>query len=160
MRGAALPAALLCAAIGLAFAFVPRKAVLPGLILFCGGAVAGHLIPVGGSGAEIAFVACWAAIILLAASVHWPRGLPAVVAILVGAIAGIIAGIVIAAEGVPSDLLRALPLLLLVFPARLAIRRQWQIAIKVMLSWLAAVALLAALLPTTATPGYVPDHMD
>jgi hypothetical protein len=160
MRGAALPAGLLCAAAGLAFAFVPRKAVLPAITLLCAGAVVGTWIPVAGASAEIAFLGCWVAIILLAASVHLPNGAPSIVVMLAATGAGMCAGAVISAEGVATDLVRALPLTLVVLPAQWGIAKKWQIAVKVLLSWLAAVALLAALLPTTATPGYVPDHMD
>jgi hypothetical protein len=160
MRGAALPAALLCAAAGLALAFVPRKAVAPALAILCAGAVAVSLVPTTGNMAELAFLGCWATILLFAASVHVPGGVPASLAIGASGFAGLCVGAVISAEGVPFDLVRSLPLSLAVILAAKIIDRGGQIAIKIVLSWLAAVALLAALLPATGTPGYVPDHMD
>ncbi|WCT74446.1 hypothetical protein PQ455_04230 [Sphingomonas naphthae] len=161
MRGGALPAALLCVAFALMLAFAPRRVVLPAILLTAGAAVAGSFLPIGGPSIEIAFLACWAILILACALIHLPGGVPTWLALALAPMAGLAAGAVIAGEGARTDLWRALPCLLLTLPARLILARGWQIAIKVVSSWLVAVALLAALLPQMAkTPGYVADHMD
>lgn len=160
MRGAALPAALLCAALGLLLAFAPRRAVLAALALAAAVAAIASLLPVRDRAVEIAFLGCWASVILLAAAVHLPRGVPLWLALAAAVDAGVWCGAVIAGEGARLDLLRALPALLIVLPAGWCVGRGWAIPVKVVASWLIAVALLAALLPTAATPGYAPDHMD
>lgn len=160
MRGGALPAGLLCAAFGLALAFAPRKAIAPALVALCLTAVAGSLAPVTGRSVEFCFLGCWASILLLAGSVHLPRFPPTAATVTGAGLVGLLAGGIISAEGRSTDLATALPAALTVFPASWIIARGWQIALKIALSWLAAIALLAALLPTTGTPGYVPDHMD
>ena len=40
------------------------------------------------------------------------------------------------------------------------VSRGWGIAVKVVASWLAAVAILATMLSLVPTPGYMPDHME
>lgn len=160
MRGGALPAALLFAALGLLLAFAPRRAILPAILLASAAALAAGFAPLHGRAVEIAFVGCWASVILIAAGVHLPRGVPGWVALAAALDAGLWAGAVIAGEGMRSDLARAIPVALICLPASLAVTRGWQIAVKIVASWLVAIALLAALLPTTPTPGYKPDHMD
>lgn len=160
MRGAALPAALLCAALGLFLAFAPRRAIMPALVLLVGAALAASSLPVHGRSTEIAFAGCWISVIVVALGVHLPRGVPSWLALVAAADAGAWSGAVIAAEGSRGDLARALPAVLLCLPAMWLVARKWQIGVKVVSSWLVAIALLAALLPATPTPGYVPDHMD
>lgn len=160
MRGAALPAALLCAALGLMLAFAPRKAVLAAIPLLVAIAASASLLPVPPSLVEAAFLGCWASLIVLALLVHLPRGVPQWLALIAAADAGAWCGLIISAQGNRLDLPRALPCVALVVPAGWFVTRGWPIPVKVLASWLIAVALLAALLPTVATPGYVPDHMD
>lgn len=160
MRGAALPAALLCAALGLLLAFAPRRAIAPGLAILVVAAIGASLLSVQGKGVEIVFAGCWVSVIALAAGVHLPKGVPLWLALAAALDAGLWSGAVIAGEGTRGDLLRAVPAVLICVPAVWAVQRGWQIAVKVVSSWLIAVALLAALLPTAPTPGYVPDHMD
>lgn len=159
MRGAALPAALLCAALGLMLARARWRMLGLALLLLCTSAFAATFLPIRDHAVEMAFAGCWTSIILLAAAVHL-RGVPPWLAVAASLDAGLWAGAVIAAEGARLDLSRALPAFALCIPAHLAWRRGWDIPVKVVSSWLIAVALLAALLPTTPTPGYVPDHMD
>ncbi len=160
MRGSALPAGLLCAALGLLLAFAPRRSVAPALLLLAATATVVSLMPVKDSWIEIAFFGCWASVILIASALHLPRGVPFWLTLALALDAGLWGGAVIAGEGARDDLLLALPPVLVFLPGRFAVARGWAIAVKVVSSWLVAVALLAALLPTAATPGYVADHMD
>ena len=89
MRGAALPAALLCAALGLLLGFAPRRLIVPALVLLAGAAVAASALPVRGRAIEIAFAGCWASVMLVALGVHLPRGVPAWLALLAAANAGL-----------------------------------------------------------------------
>jgi hypothetical protein len=57
--------------------------------------------------------------------------------------------------------MKALPWALLVVPASLTVRWRLPVAIKVVSSWLIAVAALEATLQfLPVTPGYMPDHME
>ena len=160
MRGGALPAALLCAALAFALAFAPRRTgwIALGLAVVAGGIAATVAWPPGGH--EGAFLAAWIGIAAMAGSVHLRRGVSPRLGIAFGAVTGLCAGAVTAYEGHAPDLARALPFLLLIVPARAIVDRGFPIAIKVAASWLIAVAILAALLPLAPTPGYVPDHME
>ena len=164
MRGGALPPALLMAALGFLLAFGPRalwsRAVLAAALTAGAAWAALH----GGAPApartEIVFLGLWASIVLTASLVHLPRGPSRAIALGAGANAGLWAGAAIAVAGKPVDLIIALPYTLVAFAARPLIARGLGIGVKVAASWLIAVAILAALLPLTPTPGYMPDHMD
>ena len=161
MRGGALPPALLAAALGFALAFAPRRAIAPGVAVFVGGAAAFSLARIDPAWTDAIFYGCWASVILTALSVHLPKTLELRAGVLLAANAGLWAGAVIAAAGTPFDLAKALPWVLLCLPARLLVSRRMGIAIKVVASWLVAVSVLGAALPTlTPTPGYVGDHME
>ncbi len=164
MRGGALPPALLLAALGFLLAFAPRatwsRAVIVAALL-AGGAWAtlqGRAHPP--ALVEAVFLSLWGSIALTAAMVHLPRGPSPPLALAAGANAGLWAGAAVAVAGKPVDLMIALPCTLMAFAARPLIARGAGIAVKVAASWLIAVAILAALLPLTPTPGYMPDHMD
>jgi len=160
LRGGALPPALLFAALAFALAFAPRAMVLPAVVLaaLLAGAATALRLPTGST--EVAFLACWTVTVVAAASVHLPNGLPRAAAIVLAGLAGLAAGVIIRAAGTPLDLARAVPLLALVWPARWLRARGGGIGVKVVASWLIAVAILAATLPVVPTPGYVPDHME
>jgi len=132
MRGGALPPALLFVALVFALAFVPRRAVLPALVIAGLVALAAVFVPLPHSWTEVLFAGC----------------------------AGLWAGATIAVAGAPVDLARALPVVLLVLPSRWLIGLRAGVAVKVAASWLIAVAILAATLPIVPTPGYVADHME
>ena len=160
MRGGALPPALLCAALAFALAFMPRRVILPALLALCAVAMLVVPLPLTASSPELIFAGCWLSIVATAATVHLRKqfGLP--VAFLLGANAGLWAGAVVAISGTPSDLARALPAALLAFPASWLVANRGAVAIKVVASWLVAVAILAGTLPIVPTPGYAQDHME
>ncbi|HEX2560188.1 hypothetical protein [Phenylobacterium sp.] len=160
MTGALVAAGLLCAALGFALSFAPRRA-LPGcLALTAGAAGLAGLLPAQ-AWSSVAFAGCWTSVFLCALAVHAPRGLHANVALALALNAGAWSGAVVAAAGAPSDLLVALPWTLICLPGAWIVSARRQIALKVMASWLAAVAVLAVALPALIpTPGYVADHME
>ena len=160
MRGGALPPALLFAALAFALAFAPRACAWPGTALAAGIAAVTAALRLPLSAVEAAFLACWGTVILAAAMVHLPRGLPSAGALALAAAVGLAAGVIVAVAGTPADLARAAPVLLLVWPARWLRGRGGGVGVKVVASWLIAVAILAATLPVVPTPGYKPDHME
>jgi hypothetical protein len=161
LRGGALPAALLCGALGLAVGFAPRRAWAPSVIALTASATAVAMAPVPPDWTEGVFLGCWTSVAVSAATVHLPRapGLLKVLALSLNA--GFWCGAVITLTGSWHDLLKALPCVLVVFPAAWLIRQRAAIAVKVVSSWLIAVAVLAAMLQfLPVTPGYLPDHID
>lgn len=160
MRGGSLPPALLCAALAFALAFVPRPVIVPSLAVLCGAAIATSLLPLKVVSSELIFAGCWISIVATAATVHLRGhfGLPT--ALVLGANAGLWAGAVVAVSGTMIDLARALPVALLAFPAGWLVANRGGIAVKVVASWLVAVAILAGTLPIVPTPGYAQDHME
>lgn len=160
MRGGALPPGLLLAALGFALAFAPRHIVVYALLAAAATALAALLLLPMTLPVEVAFAGCWASIALTAAAVHLPRGVPPWLALSLAINAGFWSGVVVTAAGAPVDLVRALPAALLALPAMWLVAHRGGIAVKVVASWLIAVALLAGTLPMVATPGYAPDHME
>ena len=160
MRGGTLPPALLAAALGFALAFAPRRVIGWGLGVFAVLAVGAALLPVSKAWEEAIFRGVWASVAVTALVVHLPRGPGVRLALLLAANAGVWAGAVTAVAGTPLDLARALPGALLALPGAWLVTRRGGLAVKVVASWLVAVAILVATLPIVATPGYVSDHLE
>ena len=161
MRGGALPPAFLCVALGLGLASVEAKAALAGLAVLVVMACAIALAPIPGSWVDTIFLGCWTSTIASAAIVHRPRTLKNEGGLALSLNAGLWTGAVIALGPSKVALLEALPLAFCAWPAAWARRRGQAIVLKVLASWLIAVAVLGATLQfLPVTPGYLPDHMD
>ena len=160
MRGGALPPALLCAALGFALAYAPRRVWSAALLALVSVALGVTFIPPPLAWRDPAFVGCWASIVVTALCVHLPRGVGSRLAVGLGVNGGLWTGAVIAVAGARLDLVKAVPWALLCVPGAWLVATRRGLAIKVAASWLIAVALLAASLMLVPTPGYVPDHMD
>ena len=152
----ALPPALLCAALGLALAFAPPRALAPALVALAFAALAAAMLATGRAPAETLAVGCWVSVAVTALAVHWPRGLPAPLAIVLAANAGAWSGAV--AGGWQAAVVVAPALVAL--PAMWIARSRAAVALKVGASWIAAVALLALALPLVSTPASTPEHRD
>ena len=161
MRGGALPPALLCAALGLALAFVRQCAWGPSVVALAVMATAIALAPVPRVWIEGVFLGCWMSVAASAATVYLPRRLSPPGAFALSLNDGFWSGAVIALTGSGRDLPKALPCVLILLPAALIVGWRAPIIIKVAANWLIAVAILAATLQLLrVTPGYLPDHMD
>jgi hypothetical protein len=161
MRGGVVPPALLFGALGLALAFTPRKAWAPSLLALLATLAASKFLPVPQAWLEGVFLGCWISVIVTAASVHLVRGLSSPAAIALSVNAGVWASAVISLSGSRLELLEALPCVLIFLPASWVVGRYASIPVKVVSSWVIAIAVLSAtlqLLPVT--PGYLPDHME
>lgn len=160
MRGGFLPPALLCAALGLALAFVPRRTafIAAGLLVFTSLAVWRLGIPERLT--EAVFLGCWASVIGTAALAYLSLDKHRSAFAYAAAVnAGLWSGAIIALSGSGRDL-SALLFVILFVPGRPIVRRGWEVGLKVCASWLIAVATLSAMLTLVPTPGYVPDHME
>jgi hypothetical protein len=160
MRGGATPPALLFAALGLALAFAPRSSWTPGLLALLATLVALTFLPVPRVWLEGIFLGCWISVIATAGSMHFRR-LSRYAALTLSINAGIWASGVAWLSGSRLALIEALPCVLILFPASWIMSRHGSIPVKVVASWVIAVAVLAGclqLLPVT--PGYLPDHLE
>ena len=156
-----LPPALVSAALGLALAFAPRKARGASLLILMATAIGVSFAPLPQGWLEAAFLACWMSVVTSAASVHLRDGVGLRAAFALSLNAGVWSGAVVAVGGSRLDLMKALPWVLVVLPAEWVVRRRASIVLKVVSSWLIAVAVLAAMLQfLPVTPGYLPDHLE
>jgi hypothetical protein len=161
MRGGVLPPAMLFVALGLVLAFAPRRAWVPSFLALFATLGACTFLPVPQVWLEGVFLGCWITVILTAANVHLVRGLPPWAALALSVNTGVWASAVVSVSGSRLDLLTALPCVFILLPASWAVARRAPIAVKVVSSWVIAVAVLAVtlqLLPVT--PGYLPDHLE
>lgn len=160
MRGGSLPPALLCAALGFALAYAPRRIIPFALMIMALAALAGNMLAVPPVWHDGAFLGLWLSIVATALCVHLSGGVGHRLAIGLSLNGGLWVGVVIAAAGTRLDLLKSLPLAMLCVPGGWLVATRRGIAIKVVTSWLVAISILAAALPLTPTPGYKTDHMD
>lgn len=173
MNADSLAPSLLCAAHGLALAFVRprvrRVGAAPGLIVMIAAVVASvHVmrqawIPMAAQQMVVkqATQACWFGGVVCTASVYLPAAVLRRIAPLLAVCTGLCCGIATTGQGDGFGLLRTLPWLLLSWPAAGLIDRGAAVAVKVACSWLLAVAVLAATLAwLPVTPGYLPDHLE
>lgn len=161
MRGGAFPPAILCMALGLALASAERKFWLLGVVGVGVVGGVGTCIQLPAGWTDAVFLGCWSSTVLNALRVHVARPWGPASTVLLCSNTGIWTGAVISVASRKSDLLLALPCTLALLPASWAIRHGGSIAVKIVSSWLIAVAILAATLQfLPVTPGYLPDHMD
>jgi hypothetical protein len=148
-------------ALGLTLAFSSRRAWLLSIVLFVTSAIVLVLTTVPPGWVEGVFLGCWISIAATAAAVHVPKGLSTPAAVALSINAGIWVGVVTALSGPRFNLVKTLPCVLALLPAAFIIGKRAPIVVKVLASWLVAVAILAGtlqLLPVT--PGYLPDHLE
>jgi hypothetical protein len=156
-----VPPALLFLALGLALAFAPRSAWVPSLLALLAALAAFAFVPVPHAWIEGVFLGCWISVVVTSASVHLAHGVRPRVAIALSLNAGLWSSVVISLSGSRLDLVTALPSVLIILPAAWLVSRHASIPVKVVSSWVIAVAVLAAALQMLPiTPGYLPDHME
>lgn len=153
-----VPLFMLSVAAGLLLLKVPANARLLSLSLMWGSAAASFLAT--SSGAEIpADQMLWAFVIATAAGAYFREGIATKLAPLVCAGSGVICGATVKAAGAPIQLLILVAAATVIFvPASRWPLVDW--GVKVVCSWLIAIAALAVTLPLVTTPGYQRDHMD
>lgn len=159
MTGQALLAALPCAALGLALCRTTwREAITPVAACIVAALVANLLL--GGLSAEVLVVTCGLTTALTALPVYLNRAphplLMLILAVNAGVWTGALAGL---SHGV-LGLLFSLPWIAAKAPAGWVVQRRWQVALKVIASWMVAIALLAVALNSVSMPSYQLDHME
>jgi hypothetical protein len=152
---------LLCAALGLALAYAPRRDWLPGLVVLGITSVVVSFAPIPLAWTDSIFLGCWASIILNAALVHVHWRFNALIANGLALNAGWWAGALVRLSSTKHMLFLALACSLVVLPAARIVLAGRGVIVKILSSWLIAISLLAAALQfLPVTPGYLPDHME
>jgi hypothetical protein len=165
MRNAVLTCALLCAALGLPLGFTPRQTRLWSVAALLTSALIANVAVAHAhsrSGwADAVFLNSWISVVGSALSVYLPCPVGIFAALALSLNAGIWCGAVNALAGSPIGILESLPAVALLWPIGWAVRCDATLAVKVVGSWLIAMAMLSATLQfLPVTPGYLPDHLE
>jgi hypothetical protein len=161
MRGGIVPSALLFASLGLALTFSPRNIWTPSLLVLLATLMVLTFLPMPRSWLEGVFLGCWISVLATAGSLQLFHKIAAQAALILSINAGVWASAVAHLSGSRSELLEALPCVLILWPASWIAGRYGAIPLKVVSSWIIAIAALSGtlqLLPVT--PGYLPDHLE
>jgi hypothetical protein len=159
MRDSMVPAALVFAALALMLGFTPRKLAAAATALAILAAVLASRLQWQSAYGDAAVLACSVVVAILAVRTYWPRPTDAAAVLFLAALAGVVSGISIALAATPANLWQPILPSVLLVPAWLAVRHGYAVAPRVVMSWLLAVAVLAAILPYVVShPGYVADH--
>jgi hypothetical protein len=160
--GGPVAAGLLLAVVAFALAFVGHRIAIAGIAVCATACIATILIERVPAPTWV-FAGCWASLIVTALQVYFSQGLQRwpFLALPLAANGGVWAALVVATEGAATDVLPILATLFVILPAGLCIARGWALAVRVVTSWLLAVALLVGAIPVLVVhPGYVPDHRE
>ncbi|MEP7131403.1 MAG: hypothetical protein ABI770_09770 [Sphingomicrobium sp.] len=145
-------------AITLSFAS-PRNAVLSAIATVAVALVTSSL-PIDPNALDWVFVGLWVSVIVTVGLMHLWNRIPAPYAVAAGINAGAWAGMLAALSSLRAQMVYALSILLILFVGHWIVERGYGIALKVVGSWLVAIAILAIFVSLTPTPGYKPDHME
>jgi hypothetical protein len=157
----AFAAGLPCMALGLALGSAQADSVIPALVTLLVTVAPLAVLRVPTLYDDPVRLGCWASVVINAACVHRARGLGAGLALALSVNAGLWVGALIAVSPSKGALLATLPCALVGLPSAWARGRGGVLALKVVSSWLMAVAILAATLQfLPETPGYLPDHLE
>lgn len=159
MNAGILPIALLFFATGLALALALRRMVWLGIAALALSALLVSVMPIPPSATDFIFIGLWASIIATAATCYLKRILSNRWIIVVAINNGVWAGALAATSGMHGGLALAIPIALIALPGQWIAARGFGIALKVVASWVIAIASLAIFVSLTPTPGYKPDHM-
>ena len=160
MNGVELAPGVLFAATGLALSYAAHwRLLVLGLAVLLGAMFGAASLALGPAPIGAVLTACWIGVVGAALCVHLPARLGLAAVLALGLNAGVWGGLAVAAEGRPAVLVMTLPWTLLCLPGAVLVSRGRGVAVKVVLSWLAAAAVLSLGLNMTPTLGYEPDHM-
>lgn len=160
MRDGALPAIALCLALGLALSHSSWRAWLTSGAALTVAAVTTSVFAVPLEWQQLVVLGCWAGCLLCCGAVYLGRPASPLVAGLVAAAAGMLIGALTSEIGQARTLVLALPWLAVFVPGAWLVRQRYAIVVKVLTSWLLAVAILSAGLTVVAGPTAGADHLE
>ncbi|MEO6248156.1 MAG: hypothetical protein ABIO85_06185 [Sphingomicrobium sp.] len=159
MNAGILPIAILFFALGLGLSFSPLRAALVAVAAMVVAAVALSYAPLPRAWLEAVFVGLWVSVIGSICLAYVPRRVPQSLAIAAGLNGGVWAGSLAGLATMRPGMVMVMPLVLSLFLGRAVVALRQPIAVKVVGSWVIAVATLAIFVSLTPTPGYQQDHM-
>lgn len=160
MNGGILPLSLLCVAVILPLSLTARRAAWCGALAFAAAALIAAFLPLSPVWAELVFRGVIASAMLTAGLVYLPRQPSPRWAVAAGLNGGAWAGALTAIAQTRAQLAIAIPLSLFFVAKRWLPFSKYTIVIKVIASWLIAIAALSLIVSLMPTPGYMPDHME
>lgn len=160
MNGGIVPLLLLCATMALLLSFTSGRVAWAAAGVTSATASAIALVASPQGLATLVFAGVWSTIIIAAALTYFSPKVAQQWALPLAVAAGVGAGSLASLSGRKSDLFLALPISLLFVPGRSIVARGYGLTIKIVASWMIAIAMLSAFVSLTPTPGYQPDHME
>ncbi len=106
------------------------------------------------------FTGLWLSMVVAAVLVYVPVSRWSVAVLPISLIAGFWSGACAGLTGSRAALLIGILPLFISIPARWLTRGKFNIAVKVVASWMIAIASLSLFVSLIPTPGYKPDHME
>ncbi|MDQ3080490.1 MAG: hypothetical protein M3R03_10905 [Pseudomonadota bacterium] len=159
MNGGLVPLLLLSATIGLMLAFVANRQAMIALLGFGIAAIVAFAVPIHFASNTV-FAGLWLSMIAGVVLVYLPVARWSVLALPICLNAGFWLGAGAGLSGDRLALLIGIFASFILFPARLLARGRLNIALKVVASWMIAIASLSLFVTLIPTPGYKPDHME
>lgn len=160
MRDGALPAIALCLMLGMMLAYARPRSVLAAIVVLGLSALGASAIVFPLEWQAYVVIACWCGTMLFAMAIYLARSIPVLGAILAAATAGAMTGALTGEIGRPGVLASALPCVLVCLPAGWLVRRRHAIVLKVLTSWIVAVAVLSTGLTIAAGVNAGADHLE
>jgi hypothetical protein len=156
---------LMCAAVGIPLGLSARQIRTWGIAALGISALLANVllayVRVSPTWADAFFLNSWISILGCAACVHLRHPVGVIAAAILSLNAGLWCGALNALAEAPYAALETLPAVAILWPVSWAVCYKSTVAVKVVASWLMAVALLAATLQfLPITPGYLPDHIE
>ncbi len=154
-----MPLLLLSATIGLMLAFVANRQATFALAGFGAAAVVAYAASLE-LGPNLVFAGLWLSMIAAALLVYLPVRRWSIAALPLSLNAGFWLGACASLTGNVAALVIGVLPLFIVIPARMLTIGKFSIALKVIASWMIAIASLSLFVTLIPTPGYKPDHME
>ncbi len=165
MRDATLTCTLMCVALGVLFGPTATPNRVWGIVAFGVSTLVMNFVlaelTIPPAWADVVFLNSWISVLGCAISIYLRQPVGLFPALLLSLNAGVWCGTVNALAGSTLGLVKALPAVAVLWPVGWAARYRDGLAVKVVATWLMAVAVLAGTLQfLPVTPGYLPDHLE
>lgn len=160
MPASTLPAVMAFFALGLCLALARPRLRSGAVALAVVSAAVTYRYPFPGIQTAGIHLLCWGFTVVAAACVYLRQGPNWAASVALGLALGSMAGAVSGRANAPLQLILAATGSLVMFPAAWLIRRGLTMAVRVVASWLIAIACLSAAIALVPTPGYEADHME
>lgn len=159
MNGGLVPFILIGFSVGLMLAFASNR--VAGLALAAlAGAASLTFLATRNMPQDLVFAGLWGSMIAVAGTTFLRIGRWPIVFITLSIIAGFWLGACAAVTSEFPDLIWGTVAAFICFPARWLADHRFDIVIKVVASWMIAIASLSMFVSLMPTPGYKPDHME